>query len=359
MPRKRKGERSDGRIQIQLDIGRDENGKRVRKFFYGKTRIEAEQKKAEYLAQTTGKAIYSDITLSEWIDEYLRVYPSHANPLYHAQNIVPYNRLKTALGTRPLVSIREADLQMFMNGMKKYSASTISKQMQVTKSVFQKARKNRLISDDPADDLSAPVGTKGTHRALTKQEIEIILNNWQSVYSGIWVMLMLFAGLRRGEMIAIDWSDVDLSERTLTVRQVGVIVSNKVIIEHRTKTRAGSRIIPIGQPLLEALLSIPPKQRSGFICLSAHRQPLTETAVRRGIEMFQKKAGISFRCHDLRHTFCSLLYDGNVDVQTAAYLMGHSDVMVTMRIYTHLSEERKNKSSAALLDFLADIKKQP
>jgi len=81
MPRKRKGERSDGRIQVQLDIGRDANGKRVRKFFYGKTRVEAEKKKAEYLAQTGGRHYDPDITLSEWIDEYRSpVHPNKKSP---------------------------------------------------------------------------------------------------------------------------------------------------------------------------------------------------------------------------------------------------------------------------------------
>ena len=136
MPRKRKGERPDGRIQIQLDVGYDADGKRLRKYFYGKTRAEAETKKAAYLQQASG-SFDNDMTLSEWIETFLSVYPSKANPIYHAQNIVPYNRLKTALGARLISSIREADLQRFINSMSDYSASTISKQMQVTKRAFR------------------------------------------------------------------------------------------------------------------------------------------------------------------------------------------------------------------------------
>ena len=71
MPRKRKNERPDGRIQIQLDIGRDSNGKRICKFFYGSTRTEAELKKATYLQQISGIYYDTSITLSEWIEAYL------------------------------------------------------------------------------------------------------------------------------------------------------------------------------------------------------------------------------------------------------------------------------------------------
>lgn len=354
MPRKRKGERADGRIQIQLDVGYDATGKRVRKYFYGKTRAEAETKKAAYLQQADG-ICDNPILLSEWIETFLNVYPSRANPIYNAQNIVPYNRLKTALGARLLASIREADLQRFINSLSHYSASTISKQMQVTKAVFAKARKNKLIKDDPAEDLTAPKGTKGEHRALTQGEVKTIVDNWSTIYSGLWIMIMLFAGLRRSEMMALDWSNVDMRERTLTVKQVGVLLNNRMIVQQRTKTSAGTRIIPISAPLFQALATVPPDRRTGFICLSARSEPLSETAIRRGVEQAIKKLGVSFRCHDLRHTFCTMLYNGGVDVKTAAYLMGHSDVSVTMKIYTHLSEEKRLSSSAQMLDFFGKI----
>ena len=356
MPRKRKNERADGRIQLSAVIGHDANGKLKRKYFYGNTRAEAEQKKAAYLQQTSGKAYTAPITLSEWIEDYLITYPGRANPLYHAQNIVPYNRLKTALGAYQLSAIREADLQRFMNGMSEYSASTISKQMQVVKAVFAKARKNKLIPDDPAEDLTAPRGTKGTHRALTQAEVKLILDRWQSCPAGLWCMVMLFAGLRRGEMMALDWSAVDLTARTLTVCQTAVIHNNKMLVQPRAKSQAGLRIIPIVEPLYNALVSVPQARRSGFVCLSANYTALTETALKRGLERFTRILGFTFRCHDLRHTFATLLYDSGADVKTAAYLLGHSDVMVTMRIYTHLSEARRTTSTAALMAYFSSIK---
>lgn len=374
MPRKRKGERTDGRIQITLDIGHDAEGKRIRKYFYGNTRLEAQRKKDEYLASLTGIK-RTNITVSEWIDEFLKTYPPKSNPLYSASSIVPYNRIKTAIGSRLVGSIREADLQKFLNSMAGYSQSTLSKQMQVLKKVFAKARKNKLIADDPAEDIIPPDGTSGTHRALSYDEIQLILKYWNKTGNvGLWVMLMLFAGLRRSEMMGLDWKSVDLSNRTLTVSQVGIISNNKIIIQQRTKTKAGTRIIPIAEPLYQALVSVPEPHR-GFVCKSIRGYNLTETAVNCGIKHFisfinrteahqplvqsgkrtdlhpEPMPAFSFRCHDLRHTFCTLLYDGGVDVKTAAYLMGHSDISVTMKIYTHLSEEKRSASSGLMLDY--------
>ena len=64
---------------------------------------------------------------------------------------------------------------------------------------------------------------------------------------------------------------------------------------------------------------------------------------------------LSLRMHDLRHSYCTLLYSAGVDVKTAAYLMGHSDIKVTMSIYTHLSAERKAESTASLLSFFDNL----
>ncbi|MCR4622631.1 MAG: site-specific integrase [Clostridiales bacterium] len=379
MPRKRKNERADGRIQIPLDIGRDTDGKRLRKYFYGATRAEAEAKKAAYLAQVNGTPYTANLTVSEWVDEYMSAYRTGVNPAYLPQDDVPYNRLKAALGDRLISSIREIDLQAELNSLAGRSFSSLDKYMQVMKRVFKKARKNKLITDDPAEDLTLPAYTKGSHRALTPEEIDLILKYWnlKENYAGLWVLLMLFCGLRRGEMMALDWSAVDLDAHSLTVRQTAVIVGNKALIEQRAKTDAGIRILPIPDFLYSALLAVPVKR--GFVCLSAHGKPLTEAAVSRGLERFNsiinrmitgdvltnrgKRTDLKpeaqtfkIRYHDLRHTYATFLYDAGVDVKTAAYLLGHADITVTMKIYTHLSEERKAVSSEALTAYLDGLK---
>lgn len=375
MPRKRKNERSDGRIQVQLDIGRDENGKRIRKYFYGKTRREAEEQKSEFTKRLAGEL--TNITLSEWIDSYLSAYRTKVNTLYLSQDDVPYNRLKRELGTFKITAIKELDLQKELNALAGKSFSSCSKYLQVMKRVFKKARKNGLIAEDPAEDLSMPSYTKGTHRALTKDEIELVIRccALPESYMRLWILLMLFCGLRRGEMMALDWSSVNMDAHTLTVKQTAVISGNKAVIEQRAKTEAGLRIVPIPDILYNALLSAYKPDSGGFVCLSAHNKPLTESAVTRGLERFNaictrarnnepinaqgKRTDLypepnpfKLRAHDLRHTYCTLLYSAGVDVKTAAYLMGHSDVTVTMKIYTHLSEDKKSESTAVLTQYL-------
>ena len=386
MARKRKGEREDGYIQVQLDVGRGPDGKRQRKSFYGRTRAEAEKKRDQYKARLNGGRYRPGITVAEWTKIYMDTYRQNVDPAYLRVNAVPYNRLIKELGMMRMEDVLEADLQESLNQMRGMSFSSIDKYRQAVKRVFARARKNKIIIDDPAEDLIMPPYTKGTHRALEAWEVQHILAHWNEpgLRGGLWVLLMLFCGLRRGEMVGLDWSAVDLDQRLLRVEQVAVVVGNQVEIVPRAKSKAGLRSIPICAVLFDALSAIPEEQRQGPVCVSVKGKRLSETAVSRGLTTFcdalerllnleplfspgkrtdlEAKKGtprktFRFRAHDLRHTFATMLFDAGVDVKTAAYLMGHSDIRVTMDIYTHLSQERRTASEGMLLTYLDALPK--
>ena len=380
--RKRKGERKDGLIQVVLDLGYNDEGKRIRKSFYGKSRTEAERKRDEFKASLDkGLKYNSDITVGEWVKIYKDTYRQNVDEAYIINDDVPYNRLVNDLGYMKVHVVTESDLQQSLNKLKGTSFSNCDKYRQCLKRVFERARKNKIILDNPAEDLVMPQYTKGTHRALESWEIRLILDHWNEpgLYAGLWVMLMMLAGLRRGEMIALDWSAVDLVNRLLEVRQTAVIRSNQSEIVKRAKTDAGIRTIPICPPLYDALCSVPESRRKGLVCLSAHGKQLTESSVSRGIEtfckaleriangepMFQRgkrndiakqesddnRIRFSFRVHDLRHTFCTILYMLGIDLKTAQYYMGHSDINTTLGIYTHLNKEMVSRSNQIINDF--------
>ena len=157
----------------------------------------------------------------------------------------PYiSRLKSDLGRFPIADIREADLvQSLKAGYGGRSSSGATKYRMILQRVFLKAKKNRIITFDPAEDLELPKTADPVgHRALSRWEIQMILDNWQEHRSGLWAMIMLLAGLRRGELIALTWENVDMSSRQIRVCQTAVIKGNDTVIENRAKTAAGIRI---------------------------------------------------------------------------------------------------------------------
>lgn len=387
MAKKQKGMRPDNRIQVTLTICIGDDGKPVRKSFYGSTKTEAIEKRDEYKKKLRlGIVDEGDVmTVGTWVDHCLDLYRGNVDEHYVKEDAVPYNRLKSAIGRMKISSVREADLQRLLNEFAAdKSYSSVSKYYHAIKLVFSKARRNKLIIDDPSEDLQMPKAESGSHRALTGEEIECINRNWQSHRSGIWVLLMLYAGLRRGEMIALIWSNVDLKERSIYVREAAVIESNQTIIVDRTKTEAGIRTIPICDALYDALCTVPEEQRTGYVCLSANGQLLTKSAFVRGWNGFNlamtrllngepvdqqgrrtdlatqitkatdedtDRKIFQIRAHDLRHTFCTALYDAGIDVKSAQYYMGHSDIRMTMDLYTHISKERATEQRDKLLTF--------
>lgn len=384
--RKRKGERPDGLIQVSIQIGYKPDGRPDRKFFYGHSRAEAERKRDEYKAALlSGTKFSKDITVAEWVTIFKEIYRTRVNDAYLKMDDVPYNRLVKKLGKLRVADVTEVDLQKALNELDGMSYSTVDKYRQAMRRVFERARKNKIISENPADGLVLPQHEKGTHRALEKWEVEHILANWNTgaSHAGIWVLLMLLCGLRRGEMMALRWENVNLTARTLTVCEVAVIQSNRTIIERRAKTDAGLRTIPICQALYAALMSFPESERTGLVCLSAKHKLLTESAVSRGLETFCKvmerilngepptqrgrrtdierkqatkkepdRKLFSFTAHDLRHTYATALYDAGVPVKAAQYFLGHADIRVTLDLYTHLSKERESASRNQMVEYL-------
>lgn len=388
--RKRKGERPDGLIQVSLQIGYKDDGRPARKYFYGHSRAEAERKRDEYKARlASGFSLDVNMTVSQWIDIFLRTYRSRVNEAYLKSDERPYRRLEAVLGRMRLLDVRESHLQDALNDVSGMSFSTVDKYRQAIQRLFERARKNKLIADNPAADLIMPPFVKGSHRALERWEIELILDNWntKASHAGLWMMLMLLCGLRRGEMMALTWDAVDLVNRTLEVRRVAVIRKNRVKIEERAKTDAGLRTLPLCKVLCDALLTVPEKKRIGYVCLSAKGLPLTESAYERGAETFcrvlerilngepptqrgrrtdveRKKAEkekdlplkerkvFSFTAHDLRHTYATALYDAGVPVKAAQYFLGHADIRITLELYTHLSKERESASRLQMVKYL-------
>lgn len=383
--RKKKGERKDRRIQVTLTIGVKPDGSPERKSFYGKTRTEANRKRDEYKAKMAIGIIDSKISVADWVDTCLRLYRTNVNPAYAKGDAVPYNRLKAALGKKQVAEVREADLQALINKLDGTSSSNIKKYYQAFFRVFEKARTNRLIFINPAEGLDLPEGTKGTHRALERWETDCILKNWNQHRCGLWAMLMLLCGLRRGEMMALRWENIDMEKKQLRVREVAVIASNKSKIEERAKSISGLRVLPICGPLWEALNTVPADKRIGLVCVSAKGEQISGSAYNRGWDGFNlamqrilngepvvqqgrretletkiakaEKEGRQYiifdtLAHDLRHTFATALYDADVPVKAAQYYLGHADVRMTLDLYTHLSQEREKTSRSQIVDFL-------
>ena len=302
-------------------------------------------------------------TLRQWSEYWLQATKSSTvKATTYRDYTALVNRLNSALGSRTVSSVTPMDLQWAINSIGGMSASLIHKYRNTIKAIFDSAERNGLTPRSPASRLDCPKGTKGTHRALSDDERIICTRVAADHRFGLCAMLMLYAGLRRGEAVYLDVDrDVDFASGTLTVRGACWFDGNTGM-DGSTKTVAGERTVSIFAPLLPFLEA---HRGHGRAFQTAQNGPVTKTAFRRAWESYLTAVSdaqngftkrwpkldenghplpyidSTIRTHDFRHTFATMLFDAGVDVKTAQYMLGRADVSVTMSIYTHLSNAKQ------------------
>lgn len=405
--RRRKNQRQTGTklYQAVLEVGRRPDGTRDRKYFYGATNKEAKDKKEAYKRQLElqlnggidpeGGSMTVDEWGAQWLESYKSTMAYNTRRMYET---TLRTKIEPAIGSMLLRDVRHIHLQKLANEHAGMSESTLAKLRITLGQLFKSAYKNHLIERNPAEDITMPTGTSGSHRALDRWEIDLVAENWKHHRCGIWAMLLLFAGVRRGEMMALKWTSVDMEKKVLRVSEAAHFESNTAV-DGSTKTEAGVRDIPIVPPLYDALVAEKAKASpSGFVCTGAAGEQITMSSMKRGwtgmLLILNKAANgetpvltpgcqptrltkeeraaltpgeqkelaakrradwerVKFTPHDLRHTYATMLYDAGVDVKTAQYLLGHKGIQMTMQLYTHLSEERKTAAITVMEDYFS------
>ena len=379
MPAK-KAKRADGRYQTSLTLGRNEQGKPIKKFFYGETQREAYAKKKAYIEQSERQYTGPDIPLSKWCEEWHNLYCTGG--FHHrADTASILSVFGKSLGENLVLSeIRPKDIQSYAKQIGGNTKSYVDKARRILQSMFQAAVENGYIAKNPCEGIQWSYVKTGTHKALEPYMIDLITNHWQIHNAGTWAMLMLYAGLRPSEALALRRENIT-PEGIHVVDGSGFENGELVVHPGKTKTKAGERVIPIFPPLRPVLDALPSE---GFVCRNADGGPVTHSAYRRNWECFW---GMLEQIHngrnpqrlgrrtdlypadwqylpkvdkyDLRHTFCSMLYDADVDVKTAQYLMGHSTLDMTLKIYTHLSDQKKQRSYDKIFAYFSGNTEQP
>lgn len=360
------------RIRIHLRYTDPVTGKRCEKNIYGQTQAEAEKKRREFMRKIDEGLRLNEQgrTVTQWADTWLEVYkkPNVKETTYrmYADEVA---RINKAIGFKPLSAVLQQDIQKLLSTRKGFSASAIKKTQITVNAIFQAAVNNRLIPFNPCVGTVRPSGPTGTHKALTKEEVAVIVDVANGGHRfGSVMLLMLFAGLRRGEAIAIDHTCIDGD--VINVKRAAYFVNNTTKMG-TTKSAASIRTVPIFPPLKNALSKL-----KGYAAKPSggKNELVTQMAFKRGYSSFitaceekingcQKRwmpkgqtwRTFDVRPHDLRHTFATMLYDAGVDVKTAQLWLGHADPAVTLKIYTHLTQTRQDDSIEKAVSHIADL----
>lgn len=320
----------------------------------GKTELEAMTKLAEKLAAAKRgeESIGGGMTVNAWFEQWFTAYkePKGLTPKSLGMYREKYNGyIRPRIGHLKLREIKDIHLQKILNEQAGMSFSHVQKLRQVMQSLFKRARQSRLIPYDPAELLELPQTTKGTRRSITDEERSAILAVAEGHKAGLWILTLLYTGMRPGETVALMWSDVDFEHNEIHIHAARESGSDRI---KGPKTEAGVRDIPIHAALRPKLLEAKGEPFT-LVFQTTHGKQHNENSMRRlwtgfrrdldiymGAEVYRNKIIKSVVADDLtpyclRHTFCTDLQRAGVSLNVAKELMGHSDIQTTANIYTH------------------------
>jgi len=257
-------------------------------------------------------------------------------------------RLLPELGGRRVSEIRRADVQDFADRLlqRGEEASTIRNSLMPLRAIFRRAVARGDVAVNPTTGLELPAVRGRRDRIVSPEQAAKLLDALPEDDRAMWATA-LYGGLRRGELQALRWDDVDLAKGVIKVERAWDVREGHI----EPKSRAGRRSVPIAVILRDYLVEH--KQRTGgrgHVFARANGKPFDAVTIGERSKSAWRRAELEpITLHEARHTFASLMIAAGVNAKALATYMGHASVTITYDRYGHLMPGNETEA-AALLD---------
>jgi integrase len=337
MPKQKLKPRADGRYQKAITDSR--TGKRI--FFYGFSEREINQKILEYTKKAEKGRTFGEIA-DEWWEE--------AEPRLSTQSIRTYKpalrRAIEAFGPDNIKEITPRDVARYFRllAAQNYANKTLSNQRIVINRIFDYAITEGDIMYNPCASLKMPDGADAERRsaasASDEEKIKTTDNPW------LFPRIAIYSGLRKGEILALQWRDIDFDADLINVTKSVAHDGDKPYIK-KPKTKAGTRLVPLLAPLKEKLLPLKGSP-TDYIISDSGKTPLTKRRFETLYTHYKNDTGITATAHQLRHSFATVAIENGVDIKSVSEILGHKQISTTLDIYTDFRKAALDRSRAAL-----------
>ncbi|MBQ2876969.1 MAG: site-specific integrase [Clostridia bacterium] len=324
--------RADGRFQ--KSITDPKTGKRI--FFYGASEREINRKILDYTRKIEQGRTFEEVADDWWTEAYEVISPTSVRGYRVAKE-----RALMEFGKMHIRDIKARDISAYLSRLANlgYAKSTVKNYKIVISRIFNHALLAGDIEYSPTIGVEIPRGLRTKRRTSADEADEEIIKNT----SDVWIMpyLALMTGLRKGELLALQWADIDFTNKIIKVSKSLYYEGGAHI--KSTKTEAGTRIVPLLSPLLSKLL--PLKSVPSYYVLSDNgKDPLSSKRFRTLMKHYQEKTGIKATLHQLRKSFATVSVKAGIEPKVLQSIMGHKNITTTYNIY---ADVRKDSIDAA------------
>ena len=350
--------RANGLYQISVAV--TEGGEKKRRYFYGHTQQEAKRKMMDWQEKRAAGRSFAEVA-EEWRGKHWEEISAGTQTCYAPA-------LKRALSDFSGVGVRDVaplDVKRAVDAMASqgYARHSVGIYLSLLRQIFDYAILSQDLTVNPAETVRVPKGLASHTRECPEEaELEIIRQNVNLHKFGLFPYMRLYTGLRRGEILALQWKDVDFENRTIHVTKAVTFLEtgNQAVIKS-TKTKAGEREALLLERLAEKLLPI---QGNPEDYIFGGSKPLSKSVFRRRWRNYCLDVGLwqwkdatrangrkkklvkvkepSVTPHQLRHAFATMCFEMGVSAKDAQQLLGHSKIDVTLDTYTHIRAKRRD-----------------
>lgn len=354
---------------LVVEAGYDAKGKRIRRYktVRCKTLREAEKELAKFVVEVeAGTYIAPEkMRFADFVEEWHKKHGiKHLSPkTLETYDLHLKNRILPAFGHMRLDEIKPIHIVSFLDELEKGSSrkdgkegslspSTILYHYRILRDIFARAVEWKLIKSNPVEGVKRPKATNKKADVYDEQEVAQLFQLLQKepLHARMLITLALTTGLRRGELLGLQWDDVDLENGVIHVNHTLTYTKERGYELKRPKTESSIRTVSLPPSVVKELkayklVKMKERMMAGdlweggeyfFVFSSWNGKPFYPTAPGTWWRRFIKRSGLRYiRFHDLRHTSATLLINQGVHAKIISERLGHSDIRITMNIYGH------------------------
>lgn len=329
--------RADGRYQSNITIT-DALGNKKRKTFYGKSPAEVRRAILAFTGEQAQGPTLKEVC-EEWQAEEGEDVRYNTQVCYKK----PTEDVLEAFGPRRIREITTLQIEAFLRQLAKkgFARQTVRVRLVVLNRIYKYALRHGYVEANPAASAELPPGLTAKKREMPSDDILERISKLPPKGFTLLPILLYYTGCRRGEAMALEWSDIDLKNRVIHITKEVEYHGNTPVVVNHTKSEAGYRDIIIRLKLLELL---PKRKKTGYLFPGKNGGLMTKG------ELIEWWDGLHLGVtpHQLRHAYVTELYEAGVDAELAMTQTGHADIKTMRGIYTHIRDSQKDKAKTLL-----------